>query len=263
VTREECPAALSRRVKDYEEQFSTQFARVVIFDIETLHELHRPGTLSSTVVHEASATDRQVTATMDDLTDIANTASQADGDRRRYLESLQHLLTGLGRTPLGSSDEATTVIAPRREGAILAERLGFLDQRPSWTPQAKRIHLGDGLAVGLDEHLPTDAKQHIVLIDGVVASGATILAILSLIAAPGATVEVLTCHGTREGILALTRYAELLQIRLTIRVGHVSGVLNDHFYAVDPQDPQRLILGDIGDTIGPICSPAPAETVLR
>ena len=91
-----------------------------------------------------------------------------------------------------------------------------------------------------------------VVIDGVVASGVTLMAIVRLAARTGAVVDVLTCHSTHEGALALARWADRLGVTLTLHVGHVSGALNHKYYAVDPDARDRLVLGDVGDTISPL-----------
>jgi hypothetical protein len=80
---------------------------------------------------------------------------------------------------------------------------------------------------------------------------------MQLTVRPGADVEIFTCHSTQQGALALARYAELLQVSLTLHVGHVSGALNGKFYAVRPDAPEQLVLGDVGDTISPVAPASP------
>jgi hypothetical protein len=128
-----------------------------------------------------------------------------------------------------------------------------MPRRQGWTPQVKRMPAASGLLVGVDHRLPTRTDR-LVIVDGVVASGVTLMAVMHLAARPGTVVEVFTCHATAEGALALARYAAQLKVSLTLHVGQVSGILNEKFYSVDSTDQATLLLGDIGDTISPVAS---------
>jgi hypothetical protein len=235
----------------YERRFDTRFDSFVHFDAELLAGLHTPGPLTDVV--PASAADRRVIDEMATITTVANLAGQTDDDRLRYLRALEEIFGRLAGSPAAAAGGADLVIAPQREGRILAERIGCLPAAGgSWTPQAKRMGVDGGLLVGFDKRPAGRTGGRITVVDGVVASGVTLMAALHLVAAPGATVELFTCHATAAGAHALRRYAQRLDVRLDLHVGHVSGRLNDHFYAVDPDHHDRLVLGDIGDTISPV-----------
>ncbi|WCD89845.1 hypothetical protein KPP03845_106269 [Streptomyces xanthophaeus] len=245
-----------RTVEDYEKEHDTRFSHLVHFAPGTLETLHAPGPLPPNV-RVASDTLPEVVERMATVTEVANLPAQSDADRARYLRALLDIY---GLLPVRVRDRVTApgtaVVAPEREGRILAERLGVLPQQRSWTPQAKRIPLEGGLLVGVDERLPSPADR-LVIVDGVVASGVTLMAMMRLTVRPGAAVEIFTCHSTRQGALALARYAEQLQVSLTLHVGHVSGELNGKFYAVAPDAPGQLLLGDVGDTISPVATVPP------
>lgn len=51
------------------------------------------------------------------------------------------------------------------------------------------------------------------------------------------------------GLHAITRYSRAFNQDISITIGHVSGRLNEKFYAVDATDPERMIVGDLGDTL--------------
>ncbi|MFF9177116.1 phosphoribosyltransferase [Streptomyces sp. NPDC014793] len=256
LDRTELPLQARQTVDDFEKEHATYFSHLVHFDPHLLESLHAPGALPDNV-RVASSGDPAVIERMAEVTAVANLPEQRDADRGRYLRALLDIY---GMLPVQARDRAslpeTTVIAPEREGRILAESLGVLPRKRGWTPQAKRMPVAGGLLVGLDEWLPSRAAR-LVVVDGVVASGVTLMAILRLACEAGAEVEVFTCHSTRQGALALARYAEELEVSLTLHVGHVSGALNGKFYAVRPDAPDQVLLGDVGDTISPVASDIP------
>jgi hypothetical protein len=243
-------------VDDFEQEHNTYFSHLVHFDPQVLESLHTPGPMPHNV-RIASATLPQVAERMATVSAIANLPQQQENDRTRYLQALLDIY---GMLPVQVTSSAsvpgTALIAPEREGRILAERLRVMPHHRGWTPQAKRMPLDGGLLVGVDEWLPSQADR-LVIVDGVVASGVTLMAMLQLTARPGAAVEIFTCHSTEQGALALARYAEQLGVSLTLHVGHVSGMLNKKFYAVEPDSPQNVVLGDVGDTISPVAPAAP------
>ncbi|KDN80836.1 hypothetical protein [Kitasatospora cheerisanensis] len=257
IDRSELPADVQQLVAGFEKDYNSYFGSLVHFGGPALAELHRPGPLPANV-RVASAERPAVLERMAAIAEIANLTDQQEADRARYLRALLDIYALL---PVQAAERAaepgTAVIAPEREGRILAEHLGVTDRHGYWTPQAKRIPMADGLIVGVDEWLPSRAER-VVIIDGVVASGVTLMAMMQLALQPGATVDVFTCHSTQQGALALARHAEQLGLRLTLHIGHVSGVLNRKFYAVSPDGDGTLVLGDVGDTIAPVAATRPA-----
>ncbi|MGW2745042.1 hypothetical protein [Streptomyces sp. NPDC001450] len=258
VERSELLPDAVHTVERYEEQYGTRFRQLIYFDRQALKSLHAPGVLPE-IVRVASDARPDVVEHMATVTSVANLPDQRHADRNRYLRALLDIYAML---PVQAADAASvpgvTVLAPEREGRILAELLGVLPHDRCWARQAKRMPVDGGLLVGVDEQLPAAANR-LVIVDGVVASGVTLMAMMQLAAAPGAVVDVFTCHATEEGALALARYAQALGLSLTLHVGHVSGMLNGKYYSVDPGAPATLLLGDIGDTISPVAQDVPAQ----
>ncbi len=253
VLRDAIPPDTRRTVEKYEREYGARFSHLLHFDSPTLKSLHAPGELPGSV-RVASDGRPGVIERMAVVTEIANLPEPQEADRRDYLRALLDIYDML---PVQVRDAAAVpgavVIAPEREGRILAERLGVVTHHQGWTPQAKRMPAAGGLLVGVDRRLPARCDR-LVIVDGVVASGVTLMAMVDLATRPGAVVDVFTCHATAEGALALTRYAEQRSVSLAVHAGHVSGILNEKFYTVEPDDQSTLVLGDIGDTISPVVS---------
>jgi hypothetical protein len=193
-----------------------------------------------------------VVSDLDLITTVANLPEQSPADRRSYRDALVRIYRRLpvDLTDLSSGD--VLCVGPLREGKLLAETLGCLPAERSLTPSAKRISYQDGILVGRSRIPASIPHGSALIVDGVVASGATVMALLQALPGTVEQVTLLTAQSTAAGMWALHRYGQLLNLRLRLVVGHVSGVLNHHFYAVDPQDRNRLVLGDVGDTISDI-----------
>lgn len=238
-------------VERYEKQYGTRFHHLMQFGRQALKSLHAPDVLPA-AVRVASESRPAVTDRMATVTAVANLSEPSEHDRLDYLRALLDIYAMLpAQAAESASAPDAVVLAPEREGRTLAELLGAGPEERCWTPQAKRMPADGGLLVGVDGRLP-DPAGRLVIIDGVVASGVTLMAMMQLAAAPGATVEVFTCHATAEGALALARYARELGLSLTLHAGHVSGLLNNKFYTVEPDARTTLVLGDIGDIISPV-----------
>jgi len=93
--------------------------------------------------------------------------------------------------------------------------------------------------------------EECVLIDGAIASGTTLIAIMNQLRAAVTTFHIYGGHSTMAGLWTIANYATATGLRVSCKVGHVSGKLNDHYYAINEEDGQ-LIIGDVGDTIAPI-----------
>jgi uracil phosphoribosyltransferase len=256
VARSEVDHETRGRIAEFEARYDTPFDHFVQFDRALLASLHLPIHLPASVSVAAHG-DPTVLDNMAHLTRIANMPEQSPGDQADYLDALVGIYGSLAvDVRQATADTDTCVVAPQREGRLLAERLGCLPRpRQGWTPQAKRISTPHGLLVALDSALPSDNADTVVLIDGVVATGVTLMAIMQLCVAPNTDVHLFTCHSTPEGAAALVRFAAGLGARFSMHVGDVSGVLNDKFYAVSDMQSGQLILGDVGDTISHLETP--------
>jgi hypothetical protein len=223
-----------------------------------------------------SESSEKIRRTLDDafavFADIANRKPHEYANKDERREYLSQLLEVYQKMQKKSSDlrtaldDATSlVIAPKREGSILAREMGW-DQLESGfvEPDAKRIHFKDaggaedGLVVGLsglEIDSPTNYKRA-VLVDGAIASGATLNAIIKLLRTSIKEFHIVCVHATEEGLKTFQSYVEHRKadgITVQIHAGRVCGKLSSHYYAIeeDPADNRRnrLIVGDLGDTI--------------
>lgn len=180
---------------------------------------------------------------------VANTANASREDRQQYLRELLNVYQQM--EPQLEINRKTLLIAPQREGALLVKALGW-DKRAQITllPHAKRVHYKEGIVVGLRDTEFSGKIDNVIVVDGAIASGSTLLALMSLLEDKGIRkIKVYAVHATERGLQTISNFAQKLGIDLTVHVGFVSGILNDHFYGVYPDNPNRLVMGDLGDTI--------------
>ena len=235
----------------FQTRFHIEFDTLTHFSAETLKEMHalrldEPELMKQVFV--ASENDRTTFESFDVLTRIANLSAPGLSDRTEYFAALQSVYRRL-EPPL-AGDESRLVVAPEREGRIMGEALGWL--RPQdLAPHAKRIPYEHGLLVGISHCVRVLHAPKIVCIDGAIASGATLVALLDLLAAPGASVEIYSVHAAREGLRAILRFATMADLSVRIHVGHVTEGLCAKFYATE-QDGVRLVVGDLGDMIASV-----------
>jgi hypothetical protein len=199
----------------------------------------------------ASDTDSAVLKNIAILTEVANTLNPAVEERDRYLRTMLAIYDQLGIGPKCEVSRPDLLVAPKREGATLAKLIGLDRLVPSaFFPEAKRIQSNDDLIVGLTfEGEPTRA-EHCLIVDGAIGSGATLFAIMHHLRCAVRSFTVYSVHATMQGLAVLCQFAGLFDISIEIQVGHVSGQLNEHYYATEPCPAgRRLVVGDVGDTI--------------
>jgi uracil phosphoribosyltransferase len=92
------------------------------------------------------------------------------------------------------------------------------------------------------------AYDRVEIIDGAIASGATLMTVMECMTASTRVFDIYSVHATAEGLRALSSFARIRKLDLTMFIGHVTAGLNDHFYAIDSGG-SRLVVGDLGDTI--------------
>jgi hypothetical protein len=247
---ERAPEAMRAAAEPVRAHFGTSFSTLTYFDAELLAALHvhNPGELPSGITI-ASAQDPSIIDQFDVITTVANLPGQSRSDRAAFLDALLSIYSKLPADLPALAADDVLCVAPLREGRQLAQAIGCLPEDRSLTPSAKRIAHHDGVLVGMSEISTATPYRSCLIIDGVVASGATVMALLQALPRSVERITLATAQSTAAGAWALTRYAAILGQRLDLIVGHVSGVLDGHFYAVDPDDRDRLVLGDIGDTI--------------
>lgn len=254
--RQNAPPGMLAAAEPYEQRFGIVFSTLAVFDENLLRQLHadsdrRPGLPAGVAL--ASAVEPSILARIQELTEIANASPIEDVDRRRYRSALTAVYEALPETPgWGLGEGSVLYVAPEREGKILAEGLGWLPRGHSLHPHAKRIPFHDGMLVGLSAVLSGESYSKAVIVDGAIASGATLIAIMESLGSAVSEFAIYSVHAAPEGVRAIVRYGASAGISVRLVLGHCSGRLNRKFYAVDPEQPGRLIVGDLGDMIAEI-----------
>jgi hypothetical protein len=239
----------------YEEKFGIRFTSLTHFPKDLLDELHRPeGDLNEVPRHViiASQTDPTILEHMRELEEIANERSVTQVQRDRYYEMLLAIYRKLPDRPdVICKRKDVLCVGIQREGRLLAEAMGWLPKRRQrgLRPHAKRVPFEEGLLVGLTDIEISTGYSHCVIVDGAIASGATIMALIERLGSVVPDFHVYSVHGTYQGLRGITRYGQKAGVRLGITVGHATVGINSHFYAVVGGDENRLVVGDLGDTI--------------
>lgn len=248
------PQELLMAARPYESNFGTSFASFTLFDAPLLAALNAPqeGNGPAGLI-VASDRDPSVIDDLSEITSIAQLEVASMADKQRYQAALLRIYGKLGVSAreLAAMPDVLCV-GPEREGRQLAEIMGSLPKGRSITPSAKRISYRGGLVIGMSPVQAPAGLPRCLILDGVVASGATVMALLGQLAPTIGEVTLLTAQATAAGCWAIHRYADLLQIKCQLVVGHVSGELNSSFYATVVDNPDVLVLGDVGDMISGI-----------
>jgi hypothetical protein len=251
--RSDAPKEMMAAAELYEQRFEIQFATLTYFSKKLLSELHRAERDASDVpsnVSIASRTDKTILDDIRELSRIANRDSITLAERKRYFSALKRIY---GRLPSGPSepsrDERTLCVGIEREGRILAESMGWLPKGHNLHPHAKRVPYAGGLLIGLSDFTTLHSYSSCLIIDGAIASGATIISTIEKLRSSVPSFRIYSVHSPYEGIHAITRYGLSSGLDLRLTIGHATAGINSHFYAVDPDDPNRVVVGDLGDTI--------------
>ena len=253
----ETPPEVRQAVDVFTRRYQAVFKTVTRFPLSTLHVLHaeddRPLPSTFTI---GSTHDPSIVSHIETLTTVANMSAPTIPERRAYFDALLSIYRKL---PLTASKHAlaladTLCIAPEREGRILAQALGYFPGARSFTLQAKRILMDGEMLVALGELSAPGNIRRCVIIDGAIASGVTIMAMIHKMAPAIHEWHVISAHAADSSLVALARFASLSGIDLHLTVGHSSGALNEKFYAVAPANGGRPIIGDVGDMISKVAS---------
>lgn len=260
---DEAPEEMLAAAEKYQLRFGTKFAAFAHFSRDLLMNLQaHSGAGLPPGVRVGSAGDPSIVRDMAEISMIANLAHRTAQQRSAYRDALVRIYRKL---PVNAAELAADprllCVGPDREGRQLAEVLGCLPGERAFTPCVKRIPFRGGILVGTSEPPATGGHDGALIIDGMVASGATVMALLTQMRGTIARATLLTAHSTVAGVWALHRYAALLGLEFDLVVGHVSGELGRGFHANDEKVPGKLVLGDIGDTISGL--PAYPEPVSR
>jgi hypothetical protein len=253
------PVEMREASEVFRARFQVDFDSLTYFPESALRLLHRKDDDDSTLLKDvviASERDHEILQSFEILARVANLSAPCLSDRAAYFAALRAVYGRFANRLL--LNEKKVIVAPEREGRILAESLGWLRPNRDQAPHAKRIPYAHGLLVGIGGSHPVGHAEQIAIVDGAIASGATIMALLDLLSRPEMSVEVYSVHAAREGLRAIARFAEQAGLTIRIHVGHVTEGLSAKFYAVEPTN-GRLIVGDLGDTIDGVAASSPAS----
>lgn len=253
VAMADAPPGMQAVAAQYQEKFSTRFRTLTHVPAATLRWLHAEnGAEPRARVSVGSTRHSAVRNAMGVLGYVANQAEPSAEERRIYFQMLQTIYRHLPQRPqeLVARDD-TLCLGPQREGRILAGVLDCLPAGRHLIPSAKRIAYEGGLLVGLDFDQVTPGRyRRCVIIDGAIASGVTLMALMHRLQPSIREFHVFSAHATQSSLRALARFGAWIGVEIDIAVGHVSGRLNETYYAVE--DDGRLVVGDLGDMISPI-----------
>jgi hypothetical protein len=254
----DAPAAMRDAAGVFETRFRITFDSLTHFPDDAFARLHaRAGDENSLMSRIDVACERHdsVRADFEVLTRVANMPVPDEADRIAYFDALRRVYECVG---IPAYNDDSVIVAPEREGRMLAEALGWLGDPSDLVPHAKRIPYRHGLLVGLAQCRQPARGAHLVCVDGAIASGGTLIAILDSLAAPGTRVDIYSVHATREGIRAILRFAVSSRLDVRLHVGHVTDGLSPKFYAVEGPD-HHFVVGDIGDMIATVAHRAASQ----
>jgi hypothetical protein len=257
--RAKATPTLRAAAREFEQRFGIRFDTFTFFSRDLLAELHRQSDLSTEVpenVQVVSLQDTSIAPLIATLTEVANSKEISTEQRRLYYKTLLAIYHKLRFDPHQvCSDRDTFVVGVEREGRVWAESLGCLPPGRSLRPHAKRICFDGGIAVGVSK-IPSLLKySKCIIIDGAIASGATLIALIERLRSSIGSFHVYSAHGPYEGLRAIARYAASEDLDLHLTVGHATSGLNDHYYATCPGQRDKVVVGDLGDTISPLLVP--------
>ena len=250
-SRESAPPPIDAALAGFEARFDIRFARYALYSKSFLEELHHAPAATDAKPRIQVATERHPALLhhFAVFSEVANAEEPSAELRCRYFDGLRAIYGTLDQTPARFlADSGVAFVAPEREGRILAQKMGWQPDGRSFHPNAKRIRYEGGLLVGLTEFQVERHFDRVEIIDGAIASGATLMAVMDCMAASSRIFDIYSVHATTEGLRALSGFARIRKLDLTVFVGHVTAGLNDHYYATD-SDSSRLVVGDLGDTI--------------
>lgn len=251
--RAEASSKMLAAARCCEAKFGIYFDTLTLLTRDLLRQFHgSPGEEAEVPgsVLVASQSDASILAEMQTLGGIANASVIDPEHRKRYFDALKRIYGALPVDPgWALGDPSVLFLAPEREGRILAEAMGWLPEGRGLHPHAKRVAFDEGLLIGLSELHGDRSCSKAVLIDGAIASGATLIAIMESLRPSVSEFHIYSVHSAPEGARAILRYADWAHLDVHLVVGHCSGELNPKFYAVDPENTSRLAVGDLGDMI--------------
>lgn len=259
LRRSEISQSMLEAAKPFEERFQEQYESYIYFPKNLLARLHKPETDPLALPPEVTVASHREASILDDmniLKTVANSEVYTVEMKREYFSTLQRIYGKLAHKPNDTAkDPSTFCIGIDREGRILAQAMECLPAGRSMTPHAKRIPFQGGLIIGIrDVNLPAIGYAQCAIIDGAIASGSTIMAMLWLLHKYIQDFRIFSVHGPCEGLRAIATFGRELGVTISITVGHATVGLNEKYYAVDSAN--AVIVGDLGDTISDLDNPS-------
>lgn len=211
--RDELPGTMLEAAKPYENKFGDHFETFLYFSKELFGQLHDPGADPLWLPAEvtvASQSDPTILTEMEIFRKVANAPLLTAKMKRDYYAALLAIYKKLPRQPQKMAlDAGTCCVGIEREGRILAEAIGCLPPERSLTPHAKRIPYEGGLLVGWwCKSPPVQRYENCVIIDGAIASGATLMATLMQLKRIADSFHIYSIHGPCEGLRAIVTFAK-------------------------------------------------------
>jgi hypothetical protein len=249
--RADTPTEMLEAAKKYESRFKVRFDSLTYFSEDILSRLHNPETDITSVPNNvmiASHSDPSILNDMEILSNVANSSSITTQQRESYFAALKNIYGKLPSRPdEATQDESKLFVGIEREGRILAQSLGWLPGSHNVHPDAKRVPFHSGLLIGLGQFATLREYDTYFIIDGAIASGATIISVIEKLHHGISSFNIYSVHSTYQGLHAITRYGRSEGLDLRITVGHATAGISKQFYAIDATN--KLIVGDLGDTI--------------
>jgi len=245
------PKDVYEAVKPYESKFGLRFSRFYVFSKSLFTEIHSPcaqaGEKSRLVV--ASDYDRKLLEIFSVLTEIANSITITPEMQKIYFDALVAIYHRLPRKP--NNGPGVLTISPEREGKVLAQRMGWF-AGSALDPNLKRIPYKSGLVVGINGLDIQQSFEECCIIDGAIASGATLITIMHSLKDFVRSFHIYSVHAAVQGLNALFHTANYLNVDLSITVGHTTDGLNYKYYATVKEQSNLVQVGDLGDIIAPL-----------
>lgn len=257
LQRAEIRREMETDVHKFEDRFHLRFETFTYFRSIALKKLHSSSAAVENLLRDSATLDHPsyaaIKVELGVLTRVANLQRITTSDRTAYFEALRSIYQKLPTSPTEHRQDGSVLfVGVEREGRILAQVLRCLPEGHFITPHAKRIPHKKGLLVGINGLNVTRLYQRCTIIDGAIASGATIITMMHGLKDVVRAFHIFSAHATLEGLRGILRYALSQDLTVCFTVGHITSGIDDHFYAVLPDDPARLVVGDLGDTIWPI-----------
>lgn len=248
--RNNAPKIYLEIVGPIEEKFGINFSAFYFFSENLLNKLHKKIDLKNNNYNiiVTSETNNIILDVFPVLTKIANSDLLSIEQSKQYLDALLNIYGSLPRKPNTFDQETLLTIAPEREGRILADQMKWLTSN-TITPHFKRVHFRGGLIIGLVDLDINRSYEKCNIVDGAIASGATIISIMDLLKDRINSFSIFSVHSSYQGLYAIIKYANTLNIEISITVGHVTDGLNSKYYAIQETQPSHMQVGDLGDIL--------------